>query len=310
LTDPPDKDNEEKPQAPATAMEHKIVNDAVAYIRSLAQLRGRNGEWAELAVREGASLSAEDALELGVIEVLSPSLDELMVRIDGREVVVGGEPRVIDTSNLPVHLHAVDWRSEFLAVITNPNVAYILMLVGIYGLILEFYNPGIGLPGILGGICLLLALYAFQALPVSYAGLGLVLLGIILMVAESFAPSFGILGLGGVIAFIIGSILLMDTEVPAYQVALPVVLAVAAFSGGLLIFAVGAMLRARRSPTVTGVDRFVGTIVPVEPVEGGGVRVRLDGDLWTVACKEPLGEHDTVKVEAIDGLTLRVTRQN
>lgn len=310
LADPPGKDGEEKPQVPGTAMEHKIVNDAVAYISSLAQLRGRNAEWAEAAVREGASLSAEDALKLGVIDVLSPSLEELLVQIDGREVIVGDEPRVLNTANLPVHLHAVDWRSEFLAVITNPNVAYILMLVGIYGLILEFYNPGIGLPGILGGICLLLALYAFQALPVSYAGLGLVLLGIALMVAEAFAPSFGILGLGGVIAFIIGSILLMDTEEPAYQLAMPVVLAVAAFSGGILIFAVGAMLRARRSPTVTGVDRFVGTIVPVESVAGGEVRVRVDGELWAVACEEPLNVRDTVKVEAIDGLTLRVTRQN
>jgi membrane-bound serine protease (ClpP class) len=280
----PGKEGEEasgqKGRQPATAMEKKLVNDAVAYIQSLAQLRGRNGEWAELAVREGASLSAEDALEAGVIEIVAPSLDE------------------------------VDWRSEFLAVITNPNIAYILMLVGIYGLIIEFYNPGIGLPGILGGICLLLALYALQALPVSYAGLGLVLLGITLMVAEAFSPSFGLFGLGGITAFIVGSILLMDTEVPAYQIALPLILGVAVFSGGLLIFAMGALMRARQRPVVTGLDHLSGALAVVESVDGGRARVRLDGELWTVACEESLAPRDTVRVDSIDGLTLHVSKQS
>lgn len=314
LGDKPDKEGDEESaqegEQPATAMEKKIVNDAVAYIQSLAQMRGRNGEWAERAVREGASLSAEDALEAGVIEIVAPSLEDLMQQMDGREITVNDDPQVLQTAELDVHLHAIDWRSEFLAVITNPNIAYILMLVGIYGLILEFYNPGIGLPGVLGGICLLLALYALQALPVSYAGLGLVLLGITLMVAEAFSPSFGLFGLGGIAAFIVGSILLMDTDIPAYQVALPLILGVAVFSGGLLIFAMGALMRARQRPVVTGLDRLPGALAVVESIEGGLARVRLDGELWTVACEESLAPRDTVRVESIDGLTLRVSKQS
>jgi membrane-bound serine protease (ClpP class) len=310
FTDDPNKKEDKKGVAnPATAMEHKIINDAVAYIQSLAQMRGRNAQWAELAVREGASLSAEDALEAGVIEVIAPSLADLLEQIDGREVRVGDATQVLGTASLPVHLHPVDWRSEFLAVITNPNVAYILMLVGIYGLMLEFYNPGVGLPGITGAICLLLALYALQTLPISYAGLGLILLGIALMVAEAFAPSFGMLGLGGIVAFTVGSILLMDTEIPAFQIALPVILGVAVFSGSLLLFAVGALMRARQRPVVTGLGHLFGATVVVESVQGGKARVRLDGELWAVACEESLAPRDTVKVESIDGLTLQVSKQ-
>ena len=302
------EDGQEPTVEPATPMEHKIINDAVAYIQSLAQLRGRNAQWAESAVRKGASLSAEDALDAGVIEFISPSLTDLLQQIDGREVKVGDVTQVLGTENLPVHVHPVDWRSEFLSVITNPNVAYILMLAGIYGLLIEFYNPGVGLPGVTGAICLLLALYAFQTLPISYAGLGLILLGVALMVAEAFAPSFGIFGLGGIVAFVVGSILLMDTEMPAYQIALPVIIGVAVFSGGLLIFAVGALIRARQRPVVTGLDHLFGATVEVESVQGGKARVRLDGELWAVACEESLAPRDTVKVESIDGLTLQVSK--
>ncbi len=309
FSEEPGQEGEDKPAPPATAMEKKIVNDAVAYLQSLAQMRGRNKDWAEQAVREGTSLSAEDALAAGVIEIVAPSVEDLLQQADGREVSVNEVPRVLETAQLQVHLHEVDWRSEFLAVITNPNVAYILMLVGIYGLILEFYNPGIGLPGILGGICLLLALFALQALPVSYAGLGLVLLGVALMVAEAFSPSFGLFGLGGIAAFVVGSILLMDTEVPAFQVALPVILGVAVFSGGLLIFAMGALMRARQRPVVTGLGRLSGALAEVESVEAGHVRVRLDGELWSVDCDDPLAPRDTVRIESIDGLRLRVSKQ-
>lgn len=292
----------------ATAMERKIVNDAVAYLQSLAQLRGRNDEWAERAVREGVSLSAEDALKQGVIEVIAPSVPELLAQIDGLEVQVGESPVILETADLAVYSHTMDWRSEFLGIITNPNVAYILMLVGVYGLLLEFYNPGVGLPGITGAICLLLALYAFQALPVSYAGLGLILLGIALMTAEAFSPSFGVLGLGGLIAFTVGSVLLMDTEIPAYQIALPVILAVAAFSGALLIMALGMLVRARKQPVVTGLGHLIGATAVVESLPGATPRVNLDGELWTVACAEALAPHDRVTVESIDGLTLHVSK--
>jgi membrane-bound serine protease (ClpP class) len=288
--------------------ERKAVNDAEAYIESLAQLRGRNGEWAAQAVRDGASLTADDALKIGVIEVIASSVSDLLAQIDGRVVQVGQGEVTLKTAGLPVRTYAMDWRSEFLGIITNPNVAYILMLVGVYGLLLEFYNPGGGLPGITGAISLLLALYAFQALPISYAGLALILLGIALMTAEAFSPSFGVLGVGGLIAFIVGSVLLIDSDVPAYQIALPVILGVAAFSAGILVMALGMMLRARQRPVVTGIERLIGTTAVVQSIAGGAARVSLDGELWTVACEDSLAPHDTVTVDAIDGLTLRVSK--
>jgi membrane-bound serine protease (ClpP class) len=305
----PQMGNDESPgDSSMTPMEQKVVNDAVAYIQSLAQLRGRNGQWAEKAVRKGASLSANSALKMGVIEIIAASVPDLLEQLDGREVAVGEKRVVLDTAGLGVRTHTVDWRSEFLGIITDPNVAYILMLVGIYGLLLEFYNPGVGLPGVTGAICLLLALYAFQALPVSYAGLGLILLGIALMVAEAFSPSFGILGLGGLLAFVVGSILLMDTQMPAYQIALPVILGVAAFSAALLVLALGMLMRARKRPVVTGLDHLLGATAVVEAVPGGVARVSLDGELWTVACEDSLVPDDRVTVESIDGLTLHVSK--
>ena len=307
----PDDANGEEPssaQSSMTPMEKKVVNDAVAYIQSLAQLRGRNEQWAEKAVRDGVSLSANAALKRGVIDMIAPSVADLLIQLDGREVPVGEGSVVLQTADMAVYKHAVDWRSEFLAVITDPNVAYILMLVGVYGLLLEFYNPGGGLPGITGAISLLLALYAFQTLPVSYAGLGLILLGIALMTAEAFSPSFGVLGLGGLVAFVVGSVLLMDTDMPAYQIALPVILGVAVFSAVLLVMGVGMMLRARQRPVVNGLDHLLGATAEVEAVPGGVARVNLDGELWTVACEDSLAPHDRVTVEAIDGLTLQVRK--
>ena len=301
-------EGQRSPGPAMTAMEHKIVNDAVAYLQSLAQLRGRNVQWAEKAVREGDSLSAEAALKQRVIEITASSIPDLLEQLDGREVPVGEGTVVLDTADLAVYKHPVDWRSEFLGVITNPNVAYILMLVGVYGLLLEFYNPGGGLPGITGAICLLLALYAFQTLPVSYAGLGLILLGIALMAAEAFSPSFGVLGLGGLVAFVVGSVLLMDTEMPAYQIALPVILGVTVFSAVLLVLGVSMMVRARQQPVVSGVDHLIGATAEVEIVPGGVPRVNLDGELWTVACEDSLAPHDRVTVESIDGLTLHVSK--
>ncbi|NCF17254.1 MAG: nodulation protein NfeD [Haliea sp.] len=293
-----------------TAMERKIINDATAYLESLAQLRGRNVEWAKRAVREGASLSAEDALEQGVIDLVAPSTPDLLQQLDGREVGIGSGTLTLDTAELALYQHPVDWRSDFLAVITNPNIAYVLMLLGIYGLIIEFYNPGFGLPGVLGAVSLLLALYAFQVLPISYAGLGLILLGIGLMTAEAFAPSFGILGLGGIVAFVVGSIMLMDTELPGYQIAMPMIAAFALFSVAVLVFAMGMIVRARRRTVVTGLDHLFGAVALVESVHGDVAWVRLDGELWEVACDESLAEDDSITVDGIDGLTLQVRKNS
>ena len=299
------------PNVPAggTAMERKIVNDAVAYIRSLAQLRGRNGDWAELAVREGASLSADDALAQGVIDIEATSRDDLLLQLDGRDVVIDGATVTLATAGVAVYEHPVDWRSEFLSIITDPNMAYVLMLVGIYGLIIEFYNPGIGLPGVVGAVCLLLAMYAFQVLPISYAGLGLILLGIALMTAEAFAPSFGILGLGGVVAFVVGSIMLMDTQLPGYQIAMPMIAAFALFSVAVLVVALGLIMKARKAALVTGIDHLLGATAEVESLNAGVAWVRLDGELWEANCDTPLSAHDQVVVDAVDGLILKVRKQ-
>lgn len=302
------QDGEGDKSSPRTPMERKIVNDAVAYIQSLAQLRGRNSEWAEKAVREGASLSAEDALQAGVIDIIADSPTDLLGQLQGREITVRGSVRTLETQGLSIYHHPVDWRSDFLAVITDPNIAYVLMLVGIYGLIIEFYNPGFGVPGVIGAVSLLMALYAFQVLPISYAGLGLILLGIVLMTAEALAPSFGILGLGGIVAFVVGSIMLMDTDLPGYQIAMPMIVAFALFSAVILVFALGMILRARRQAVVTGLDHLFGATATVESVNAGIAWVRLDGELWEADCEETLAPDDPITVNSIDGLILHVQK--
>ncbi|UTW13525.1 NfeD family protein [Marinobacterium rhizophilum] len=307
----PDEDSQQE-GSPATsqpqgsAMERKLINDAVAYIRGLAELRARNGDWAEQAVREGASLSSRRALELKVIDLIATDLDDLLSRLEGREIRIAGQVLTLSLAGAARIEHQPDWRSEFLAVITNPNVAYVLMLLGIYGLIFEFSNPGMGLPGIVGAVCILLALYAFQVLPVSYAGLGLVILGLALMVAEAFAPSFGVLGLGGVIAFVVGSIILMDTELPAFQVALPVILALAVSSAGLLALVLGMVWRSRRQAVVSGVKALVDVTGVVEQLHDGHPLVRIRGELWQADCDEPLAPGDRVRILNVRGVRLSV----
>ncbi len=213
-----------------SAAERKMESDARAYIRGLAQMRGRNVAWAEKAVTEAASLPADDALRENVIDLVADDVPGLLIKLDGREVTLQARRR-LETSGLVVQPLKPDWRTEFLAIITNPNVAYILMLIGIYGLLFEFYSPGLVGPGVIGGICLLLALYAFHVLPVDYTGLALTALGVALMAAEVFLPSFGILGIGGIAAFVIGSIMLMDTDVPGFTIAWQLVGSIALFAG-------------------------------------------------------------------------------
>jgi len=246
-------------QAPETeapdnrsAMEKKVVNDAVAYIRGLAELRGRNADWAEAAVREAVNLSSSEALERNVIDIRADTVTDMLEQADGREVDVNGVMRTLNLKDHKLVRVEKDWRTEFLSVITNPSVAYILMLVGIYGLILEFYNPGMGVPGVVGGISLLVALYALQMLPISYVGLGLILLGIGLMAVEAFSPSFGILGGGGAVSFIVGSIMLMDTDVPAYQIAMPLIAALAVTTVVIMVFVVRMALQVWNATIVTG----------------------------------------------------------
>ena len=304
----PESTEKASDEVPAkTAMEKKVINDARAYIKGLARLHDRNAEWAEKAVSMAASLDATEALELNVIDFIANSPEDLVSTINGIEVKLNGKPFKLALDN-PTWVERVpDWRAEMLAVITNPNVAYILMLIGIYGLLLEFYNPGIGLPGVLGGICLLLAMYALQMMPVNYVGLGLLLLGIALMIAEAFNPSFGILGLGGVVAFVLGSIFLMDSDIPGFQIALPLIFGIAIFSVGLIVITVGLLLKIRSKKATTGLENFPGKLAVVSDdfVDGTG-RVQLDGALWQAKAEQKLKQGDHVTVVKIKGLALTV----
>ncbi len=291
---------------PGTATERKAVNDAVAYIRGLAQERGRNADWAEAAVRSGVSLSADEALEKNVIDLVAADLDDLMTRLDGREVSMGNTTVTLATEDIDIERLEPDWRTKLLSVITNPNLAYLLMLAGIYGLLLEGYNPGAIVPGVVGAICLLLALYALQVLPVNYAGLGLIALGVLLMAAEMFVPSFGALGLGGIVAFVIGSVILFDTDVPGFQVARSLIgsmaLAGALVAMGIMWFAV----RAFRRPVVSGIEQLIGSIAEAETdfTERGTVFVH--GETWNARSSTPVARGQTVRVTRADGLLLTV----
>jgi len=291
---------------PGTAMERKSVNDAVAYIRGLAELRGRNAEWAEKAVREAASMSAEQALQNDVIDLIADSVDELLDVIDGRLVRVLDKMQELDTDDLEVETFVADWRTKLLATLTDPNVAYLLMLAGIYGLLFEGYNPGAIVPGVVGAICLLLALFAFQVLPVNYAGLALILLGVMLIIAEAFVPSFGALGLGGVAAFVFGSIILLDTDVPGMQIARSLIVGVAVLASSLLLALVYALMRMRKRPAVSGNEGMLGELAEVlEDFDATGT-VFVHGERWNATTRTALRKGDRVRIEKIDGLWLQV----
>lgn len=303
--DPPSEGERKEGTRPADAKERKLVNDAAAYLRGLAELRGRDAEWAEAAVRDGASLSAEEALQRGVIEVVAADMATLLEAAHGRSVRIDERTVTLDTEGLTIERHEQDWRSRLLSIISDPNVAYILMLIGIYGLIFEFANPGYLVPGVVGAISLVLALFAFQILPVNYAGLALVLLGIAFMVAEAFAPSFGALGLGGVIAFVTGSVILLDEE--GLRISLPLIGGTAAVSAGFLVIVVGMLLRVRRSRFRTGWEEMVGAEGEVmgDFARGRG-RVWVHGEAWNARSTAPLSAGQAVRVKAIDGLLLEV----
>ena len=304
-----DADGTDTPLTSEASMHSKMINDAQAYIRSLAELRGRNIEWAVQAVTEAATLTAQEALELDVIDLIAEDTSELLEALHGRSVVVDGEEQVLNVAGANLHSVIPGWRTDFLRVVTNPSVAYLLLLVGIYGLIFEFSTPGIGAGGIIGGICLLIALYAMQLLPISYSALALMLLGLGLMAAEALSPSFGVLGIGGVAAFIIGSIMLMDADVPGFRIALPIILALTAVSAGVLIVVLNLLLRARKQPVVSGSSTLLGETAEVVDSGNAGVLVRLHGEIWRVDCPASLKVGDHVSVKKVSGLLLDVEKK-
>ena len=302
-----DKDKKDKPaKAGKPGMEEKALNDAIAYIRGLAQMRGRNVEWAEKAVREADSISAEEAIKQNVADLIAADNADLLKKLDGRKLNLQGRNIILKTEGATIQSYEPDWRNRMLAVISDPNVAYILMLLGIYGLFFELWNPGYVLPGVVGGICLLLALYAFQVLPINFAGLGLIILGIAFMVAEAFMPSFGALGIGGVIAFVVGSIILLDTDVEGYTIAWPLIAGVAVISAAFFFAVVVMALKARRRPVVSGREEMIGAIgEALENFKEAG-RIRVHSEEWQAQSNSPVKRGQKVKVLALEGLLLQV----
>jgi membrane-bound serine protease (ClpP class) len=294
-------------QPPAgTASERKAINDAVAYIRSLAQLRGRNADWAESAVRGAASLSANEALQQHVIEIIAADVPDLLKQLHGRKVTVQDRQLVLDTAGLGVHNIVPDWRARLLQVLTHPIISYGLLLIGIYGLLLEGYHPGAVLPGVVGALALLLGLYGLELLDVNFAGLALMVLGIGLIIAEFFMPAYGSLGVGGLAAFVIGSIILFDNHASQLQVALPLIEGVA-LAGGLLIVLIGWLAaRARRRPVSTGVETMIGALVEaVNDCEERCV-VRYGAELWNARTASPLRAGQQARIVKVVNMTLMV----
>ena len=290
-----------------STLEHKQINDASAYIRSLAQMRGRNAEWAEQAVREAVSLSADEALKLKVIDVIARDVPGLLKELDGRKVNVLGVERTLELNGADIVTLEPDWRSRLLSVIADPSIAYLLMLAGIFGLFFEFSNPGFVLPGVVGAISLLLALFAFQMLPVNYAGLGLIILGLAFMTAEVFMPSFGVIGIGGVVAFVIGSVLLIDTDMPGFGIPWSVIVPVALASALFIFIVAGMALKSWKRPVVSGAEQMIGISGEVlEDFDGRDGTARVHGETWRIRSDQPLARGQKVRVKGRDGLILHV----
>ncbi|MYD45092.1 MAG: nodulation protein NfeD [Gammaproteobacteria bacterium] len=307
----PDESDEtdDTPENGASAMDRKILEDSVAYIKSLAELRGRNVEWAEKTVREAANLTASEALELNVTDYIAEDVRHLLEQIHGATIEnVNGNTVVLDTADALVVEIETDWVYEFLKIITNPNVAYLLLIVGINAIIIELYNPGLGGAGILGIICLVLGAYALHLLPLNYAGLALLVVGVILFIAEAITPSYGIFGLGGIVSFIAGSLLLYDTDIPAFQISFAVVGAISTVTALLLIFVIRTALKQRKKGPVSGLDGLIGKQARVLADFTDEGRVFAEGEAWNATADVPLARNDKVIVRDIDGLTLKVER--
>ncbi|WP_218179354.1 NfeD family protein [Hydrogenophaga aromaticivorans] len=303
---PPGAPGTPAPASPVDAMTAKQVNDAAAFIRGLALQHGRNAAWAERAVREAASLAAAEALREKVVDVVARDIADLLAQIDGRTVrMASGELR-LQTRGLTTVAQPPDWRHRLLGVIANPSLALILLMIGVYGLMFEFSSPGFGLPGTVGALCLLLAMFALQLLPVNYAALALILLGFALLAAELLSPSFGVLGVGGVVAFIAGGLLLFDRDVPGLGVPLPLIFGIAVTAAAAVLLGGGMALRARRAPVVSGGEGLVGALGEVLLVQGDEAWAEVRGERWQVRSESPLLPGQRVRVLGLSDLVLQV----
>lgn len=300
--------NSPTPAEPKTAEDRKILNDAVAYIRGLALERGRNPDWAVKAVRSAASLTADQALKQHVIDVMANDIPDLLAKLNGRTVVTETGPVTLHTAAIAVQDYHRGFRVQFLTVLTDPTVAYILLLIGIYGLVFEGYNPGGVLPGVAGAIALLLALYAFHVLPVNFAGLALIVLGVILFVTETFVPAYGTLSIGGLLAFVIGSIILMDTRVPGFAISRGLIGGISSAAALIIVTTLWLAVRAHRRPVVSGAEELLedrGQALQDFSAAGDG-SVRIHSETWNAHSKTPIRAGEAVKVIRREGLKLVV----
>ncbi|MBH98158.1 MAG: serine protease [Rhodospirillaceae bacterium] len=305
-----DNDANEEEIEPSTAMERKTINDAVAYIKGLADLRNRNAEWAEAAVRTGESLNSESALELNVIDLIAENRTDLFEQLNGWELEINGNPITLDTSDLSVVIEEPDWRTQLLRVISDPSVAYILMLIGIYGLIFEGYNPGAIVPGVVGAISLLLALFAFQVLPINYAGLALIGLGVILMVSEFLIPSFGALGIGGIASFVFGSVILIDSDIPGLGIPIPLIFSVALIASLSIMLIIWLAMKSRNQPVVAGIEDIKRTKAIAKESFVTEGQVWVHGELWKARTNTPIEKGQKLSIVSINGLTLTIEPDN
>jgi membrane-bound serine protease (ClpP class) len=296
----------DEPGPPQSAMERKVLNDAISYIRGLAEAHGRNADWAEDAVRSAATLTAREALEQNVIDLIADDRNDLLQQLDGREVQVNNRPYVIDSSNLTVEKIEPNWRQKILTTIASPEIAILLLMIGLYGLLFEGYNPGAILPGVAGVICLLLAAYALQVLPVNYAGLALIVVGVVLVIAEAFVPSFGALGLGGITAIIFGSIMMFDSGIPGFGISISFVVGMALGAGLFLFWLVSYLLKLRRRGAVSGRESIVGGIGTATETFTGRGHIWLESEAWAAQSAVPIRKDQKVRVRAMNGLVLEV----
>jgi membrane-bound serine protease (ClpP class) len=306
-------DDEEQPEAdpkPGTSMERKVLNDAIAYIRGLAERHGRNADWAEDAVRDAATLTAGEALEQNVIEFIANDHAALLEMIDGHEVMIDGEAVVLETSSVVIEVYEANWRIKILSAVASPEIVLLLGMIGLYGLMYEGWNPGAIIPGVVGVICLLLAAYGLQVLPVNYAGLALIIVGLALMTAEAFAPSFGALGLGGIAAFVFGSIMMFDSDIPGFGISLKFVITIAVLAALAIIWLVSFVLKLRRRGAVSGSGSIIGGVGTAMSDFSGEGKIWLEGESWAARSHTPVMKDQEVVVKKMVGLTLEIEPKN
>ena len=301
-----DKESQDETLSDESVMAQKVINDTVAFVKSIAEINGRNAEWAERSVRESISSTEREALEENVIDLVAENLDKLLEEIDGRTVRIDGEEVTLTVAGADIDEMPMDLRQRILAAVSDPNIAYLLMMLGVYGLFFELANPGVILPGVLGGIFLILAFFSFQVLPVNYAGVLLIGVGLILFILEIKVVSYGMLSVGGILSTFLGSIMLMDSIEPYYRISRTLIFGVTGLTALFFLVGLGFAFKVQRRKVVTGIEGLIGTTgettTEVDP-EG---KVKVHGEIWSAVSDTPIPAGKRIKVINMDGMVVRV----